>query len=112
MLKALADEHVHPGLVAGLRRRNMDVVTVQELGLDGTDDFELLTLAYREQRVMLTSDTDFLALAMQCRSSSEPFAPIFYWPQQQRTIGEVLRAIIRECSHDDFESLLSKVLYL
>ncbi len=67
MLKVYADEHVIAPLVEALRKRGMDVVTVQERGREGADDTELLAEALHEQRIMLTNDQDFLVLA--CKSA-------------------------------------------
>jgi len=63
MLKGYADEHVVFGLVQALRQRGMDVVCVQDQGREQADDADLLDEALSEERVMLTNDTDFLALA-------------------------------------------------
>lgn len=112
MLKAYADEHVVVPLVEALRKRGMDIVTVQEQGREGTNDAKLLVEALREQRVMLTSDQDFLALASQCTTRGETFAPIFFWSQQRRTIGQLVRSIIREASQNDYAKACSHVFFL
>ena len=48
MLKVYADEHVIAPLVEALRKRGMDVVTVQERGREGANDAELLAEALHE----------------------------------------------------------------
>ncbi len=63
MLKGFADVHVVHAIVQALRRRGMDVETAQQRGLQEADDSDLLAAALDEERVMLTNDTDFLALA-------------------------------------------------
>ena len=112
MLRGFADEHVVFAIVQALRSRGMDVVTVQERGQEGTDDADLLAEALREQRVMLTNDTDFLALAARCASRGETFAPIFFWPQKKRRVGDVVRAVIREAIRDDYQAACSRVYFL
>ena len=42
---------------------------------------------------MLTNDTDFLVLAARCAADKETFAPIYFWPQQGRPVGEMVRGI-------------------
>ena len=74
----------------------MDVVTVQERQGEGTDDTEVLAEATRDSRVVLTNDADFLALAARLAGQREPFAPIFFWPQNRRRVGDLVRSIIRE----------------
>jgi predicted nuclease of predicted toxin-antitoxin system len=80
MLKGYADEHVVFGLVQALRQRGMDVVRVQDRGREQADDAALLNEALADGRVMLTNDTDFLALAAERAARQEKCAPIFFWP--------------------------------
>ena len=94
MLKGYADEHVVLALVEALRRRGMDVVRVQDRGREEADDVELLAEALADERVMLTNDTDFLRLAGEHSIRQETFAPVFLWPQQQRSIGQLVGSII------------------
>lgn len=112
MLSGYADEHVWSALVEGLRRRGMDVVTVQERQGEGTDDPDVLAEALREERILMTNDHDFLALASRSAASGEAFAPIFYWPQQRRRVGDLVRSIIREATRNTYEEALSKVFYI
>jgi hypothetical protein len=112
VLRAYADEHVAFPIVQALRARGMDLVTVQDRGREGTDDAELLTEALSDERVMLTNDTDFLALAAGYASRGVTFAPIFFWPQQRRRIGEIVRRIIRQASGLDYGAARSMVYFL
>lgn len=61
---------------------------------------------------MLTNDTDFLVLAAACASRGETFAPVFFWPQRQRRVGDVVRAVVREAIRDDYPAACSQVYYL
>ena len=112
MLKAYADHHVVFAIVEALRRRGMDVVTAAERGHQQADDSALLAEALAEERVMLTNDTDFLALAAEYARRGERFAPIFFWPQQQRSIGEIMRRIIREATRQEYAAICSQVSFL
>lgn len=56
------DEHVPKAVAEGLRRRGVDVVTVQEIGLQAADDQRHLERAAEEGRVVVTQDADFLRL--------------------------------------------------
>ena len=111
MLKALADEHVVAPLVEALRRRGMDVVTVQDLGQHEAGDAQLLAEALRDERVMLTNDRDFLVIAADLANRQQPFAPIFFWPQQARKIGYLVRSIIREAKRSDYAAACSRVYF-
>ena len=112
MLTGYADVHVPFPIVQGLRTRGMDVATVQERGQRLADDDVLLSTAFQEQRVMLTCDHDFLCLAATLSSQGNPFAPIYFWPQQGRSIGEMIRRILREASQGDYASACSRVFFL
>lgn len=56
------DEHIAKAVTEGLRRRGVDVVTVQELGSYAAEDQQHLERATQEGRVVVTQDTDFLRL--------------------------------------------------
>ncbi|NUQ60931.1 MAG: DUF5615 family PIN-like protein [Pirellulales bacterium] len=112
MLKGYADVHVVFAIVEALRRRGMDVDTVQDRGRDEAEDAELLAEALASQRVMLTNDTDFLALAASHAARGETFAPIYFWPQQGRPIGEMVRRVLREAASEDYGSACSRVHFL
>jgi hypothetical protein len=112
VLKGYADEHVVFALVEALRRRRMDVVRAQDRGREEADDADLLDEALADERVMLTNDTDFLRLAAERAAIQQRFAPIFFWPQQRRSIGQLVRSIIREASRHDYGSACSRVFFL
>ena len=62
----LLDEHVWGGLVKVGRRIGADVVLVQTLLPEGTDDEEVLALAARQRRMLLTSNAqDFAPKAVE-----------------------------------------------
>ena len=112
MQKALAGEHVIGPLIAALRKRGLDVATVIDLGLKSEDDSVLLARALDNQCLLLTNDTDFLALAAECHSRSEVFAPILFWPQQQRSIGYLIGRIVSLASRENYAELCSQVFFL
>jgi hypothetical protein len=57
-MRLAADENFNFPIVKGLRRRRpwLDIVRVQDAGLDGTDDPGILEWAAREGRILLTHD--------------------------------------------------------
>jgi hypothetical protein len=112
VLKAYADEHVPSAVIQALRLRGMDVVTVQDHQGEGTDDAKVLAEAMYESRILLTSDTDFLAIAARHVNRSEPFAPIFFWPQSRRRVGDIMRGILREANRANYAAMCSRVYFL
>jgi len=57
-LRFLADENFDNRILAGLRRRlpALDIVRVQDVGLIGAEDPEVLAWAAQEDRILLTHD--------------------------------------------------------
>jgi predicted nuclease of predicted toxin-antitoxin system len=112
VLPSYADVHVPYPIVQGLRMRGMHVVTAQDRGHHQAHDGVLLSQALQEHRVMLTCDHDFLRLAASLSRQGEPFAPIYFWPQQARSIGEMIRRILAEASEGDYRNACSQVFFL
>lgn len=58
MLRFLADENFNNNLLRGMLRQNpqIDVVRVQDVGLLGADDPDILQWAAQEERILLTYD--------------------------------------------------------
>jgi predicted nuclease of predicted toxin-antitoxin system len=58
MLRLAADENFNNDIVRGLRRKrpDLDIVRVQEAGLSGAVDPDVLEWAARESRILLTHD--------------------------------------------------------
>ncbi len=64
MVKLLLDENLSPWVAAELQRRGHDVVHLRDRGSLGILDHDVLSLAYREDRVLVTANVgDFRALA-------------------------------------------------
>ena len=74
----------------GLRRRGIDVLRAQEVDLaDVTDDVHL-AFAFRERRVMVSQDADFIILVEQGNSN----CGLAYCEQGSRSIGEMISALV------------------
>ena len=58
MLRLAADENFNNDILRGLLRRNadLDIVRIQDTGLSGAEDPEVLEWAAQEDRVLLTHD--------------------------------------------------------
>jgi hypothetical protein len=78
----------------------MDVVSVAQLGRQGTDDAILLDQALTEGRVLLTRDTDFLRIANERWGSGITFAPNRFLATA--TLGHFAR---RRQGHDTYAKL-------
>jgi len=84
------DENCDPRIAAGLRLHGVDVTTTPEAGLFHKRDEEQLAYAVSQARVLVTQDTDFLRFA----AAGEETVGVAYYPAQERSIGEVVRALL------------------
>ena len=84
------DQHI-PGAVArGLRRRGVEVLTAQEAGRCGDTDLEQLEFAYENGYVIVTYDSDFLALA----TSGILHKGVAFCSAVKYTIGELIHVLL------------------
>jgi predicted nuclease of predicted toxin-antitoxin system len=107
MLRFHLDESVNLAIAEGLRRRDIDCTTAREVGLLGASDAEQLAFATAHQRILVTTDEDFLAMAPR-----QPHAGIIYWHQERRSIGEVIRRLVRLWEQYTSEALHNQVMFL
>lgn len=71
----LADENIHPQVIAFLRAKRKDIKSVFDEGLAGQEDTAILHMANAEHRVVITHDSDFGKLTL---LKGEPFTGILY----------------------------------
>mgnify|MGYP001562075180 CR=1 FL=1 len=92
-LALLCDEHIPYQVVEGLRRRGVDVVTVQEVDLRAAEDEVVLEVARQQGRVLYTNDTDFL----RHHAAGIHHAGIFYYHFLAHSFGEAIRVVALAC---------------
>ncbi|MBE0478738.1 DUF5615 family PIN-like protein [Candidatus Aerophobetes bacterium] len=92
-LSLLCDEHIPRPIVEGLRRRGLDVVTVQEIGLSSVKDKVIMDTAQKEGRIIYTQDADFLRLH---RTGCKHVGILYHHPLAY-SIGEAIRKIALAC---------------
>ncbi|MDR4507411.1 MAG: DUF5615 family PIN-like protein [Candidatus Brocadiaceae bacterium] len=63
-IRILTDENISPKVVSFLRERGIDVIDTKEKNWHGKEDEEILEIAYKEKRFVLTHDSDFGTLAI------------------------------------------------
>ena len=106
------DEHVHGAIIRGLRRRGVDVLTVQDDGYGQKDDPILLDRALALGRVMVSQDKDFLREGRRRQLTGEPFAGVVYAPQDLNAIGRYIDDLELIAKVDDPTDWMNQVKFL
>lgn len=88
MLRFYLDEQMPRALAIALRRRGIDVVRAQDVGLRQASDLEHWKFAEQEQCVIVTKDSDFLSMDQEGMSH---FGIVFF--EEDRRIGEMLDSL-------------------
>jgi predicted nuclease of predicted toxin-antitoxin system len=68
-MRFLIDENLSPRLAELLTKSGHDAVHVRDLDATGAPDAEIMTLATRDERVIISADTDFGALLAHSRAT-------------------------------------------
>lgn len=75
-MKFLIDNALSPSIVYGLIEKGHDALHVRDVGLAASSDLEIIDLAARQDRVLISSDTDFGAI-LTFRESTKPSFILF-----------------------------------
>lgn len=114
MLRLLADENFNGDIVRGLllRQPNLDVVRVQDVGLYGADDPDVLEWAAHEDRILLTHDRATMPeYAYQRLAAGRPMPGVFVL-NDRYPVGEAIREILLIASCSDQAEWSRYVVYL
>jgi hypothetical protein len=102
------DQHFPGPVTQGLRQRGIDIQTAQEAGRCGEADADQLAFALSEHRVIVTFDSDFLAL----HQSGAAHAGIAWCPQQKYGIGMLVQLLELLHGTADRDQMRNHVEYL
>ena len=98
------DEDFNNRILRGVIQRlpNLDTVRVQDAGLSGAQDSDLLDWAAREGRILLTHDAATLIDLANDRAASGLPMPGVFLVNQRSQIGRVIEQLVLliECSHE------------
>ncbi len=87
-MRFLIDNALSPVVAEGLRQANHDAIHVRDLWLAAADDETIFEHADRDQRVIVSADTDFgTILAM--RNAASPSVILFRGATPRNPIGQV-----------------------
>lgn len=58
-MKFLADENVHLDIISGLRQEGFEVSSIQEIGMVGSKDSDILDYSEKYNMTLISGDKDF-----------------------------------------------------
>ena len=96
-MRFLIDNALSPVVAEGLRQADHDAIHVRDLGLAAADDETIFEHADRDQRVIVSADTDFSTI-LALRNAARPSVILFRGATPRNPIGQVklLLANLRE----------------
>ena len=114
MLRLASDEDVHGGIIRGLRRRapGLDVVRVQDVGLDHTPDPLILEWAAGEGRTLITGDVNTMVGFAWGRVKAGQPMPGVLALRGNAGIGQAIDDILLVAKCYTAEEMKDQVLYL
>ena len=99
--------------VQALKSRNVDVLTVADVGMLHKTDEEQLTWATENNRVIFSFNTrDFYRLHTLLLEQGLSHSGMILAPQQRYGIGELLRGVLRSINTKSAEEMVGQVEFL
>jgi len=114
MLRLVSDEDVHDDIIRGLRRRDpaLDIVRVQDVGLDHTPDPIILEWAADNERVLVTGDLNTMVGFAWGRVQAGLPMPGVFALLENAGIGRVIDDILLMAQCYDVDDVKDQVLYV
>lgn len=106
------DQHVPRAITAGLRLRNVDVLTAFEDGAADVGDPELLDRASALGRALFSQDDDLLVEAASRQAAGISFSGVIYAHQLHVSIGVCIHDLEIIAAVGEPEDLRQHVLFL
>ncbi len=112
MLLLYIDHNVPSPIVAGLRKRGVDVITCLDDDTTTLDDDLLLDRATLLGRVLFTEDEDLLAIAQRRQQTGREFSGVAYAHQLNISIGQAIRDLELLSKAYEPDDMRNRVEYL
>jgi hypothetical protein len=111
-VKLYMDVHVPQAITEQLRRREVDVLTAIEDGVDTMLDRKLLERVTLLDRVIFTQDIGFRVMAQEWQRQNKPFSGLIFGHQLGGTIGQYVRDLELIAKSSEPEEWLNVVEFL
>jgi hypothetical protein len=100
-------------VVQGLRARGVDVTTAHEASMAGATDEEQVEFARDQGRILFSFNvSDFCRIHTEYSSQGKSHAGIILAPQQQYSIGEQIRRLLKLVAAKSAEEMQDRVEFL
>jgi len=106
------DENLTSRIATGLRNRDIDCTTTKDAGLLHAVDGEQLAHATDERRVIITRDSDFIALHHWVLEQKENHSGIIYCANRKKRFGILIKEITTMALELDEEEFRDKLFFL
>lgn len=105
-LKFITDECVGLPTITLLRKLGYSVVTAKEAGICGKSDFEILKLAIKEKRILVTEDIDFGNILLYPPKLHHGIILLRFRHSLESEIHDILSCLLAELKPKDFKETL------
>jgi predicted nuclease of predicted toxin-antitoxin system len=108
-MRLLADQDVYQVTIDRLKQWGHDVVTVKELGLQGSPDEDVLRIARIENRLLITRDKGFGTLVFLNKTLSTGVITLKINPMTTEEVHQEMHRLLEEHSEEELKGLFSVV---
>lgn len=106
------DHQISRSITAGLRTRQIDVLTAYEDGMHEAADDILLKRASQLQRLLFSQDDDLIREATKLQQEETAFYGVVYAHQLRVPIGDCIRDLQLIATVGDPEEVINRILFL
>jgi predicted nuclease of predicted toxin-antitoxin system len=111
-LRYYFDVHVPIAIVTELRKRSVDVLRAQDDGAHELDDALLLDRANELERVLVSSDKDFLVEVQQRQSKVIDFAGVIHYRPARVSLGQIIEDLELIAKLMEAQEIQNQLVYL
>lgn len=114
MLSLLADENFRGAVIRGifLRQKDLDLVRVQDVGLQELDDPTILSWAAENRRIIITHDKATMPDFAYKRVANEEVMPGLFVVDDRISIGQAIDELLPYAMYTEQQEWNQKVLYI
>jgi len=112
MLRIYIDENVERAIADGLKRRNIDVWTVNDCNNVGLSDEQQLQFAVEKKAALFNYDTDFFEISKHWSDAVKTHYGIFYTHPISANIGECIRKLKEYAELFNPDDIINQIIFL